>query len=57
LLRINIVHLLKQKYIMKELIETLKEIDLDFYKGHYTVSERYDLIKSIYNVLNNKNFI
>jgi len=42
---------------MKELIETLKQIDNDFYKGVYTVGERYDLIKEINQVLTNKKFI
>ena len=42
---------------MKELIETLKKIDNDFYKGIYTVGERYDLIKEINQVLTNKKFI
>ena len=42
---------------MKNLIELLQEIDNDFYKGGYTVGERYDLIKSINEVLTNKKFI
>ena len=42
---------------MKELIETLEQIDIDFYKGVYTVGERYDLIKGINEVLKNKQFI
>ena len=42
---------------MKDLIELLKEIDNDFYKGVYTVGERYDLIKGINEVLKNKQFI
>ena len=42
---------------MKELIETLKQIDIDFYKGMYTVGEKYDLIKEINQVLTNKKFI
>ena len=42
---------------MKELIETLKQIDIDLYKGIYTVGEKYDLIKEINQVLTNKKFI
>ena len=42
---------------MKELIETLEQIDSDFYKGVYTFGERYDLIKGINEVLENKQFI
>ena len=42
---------------MKELIETLKQIDKDFYKGIYTAGERYDLIKEINQMLTNKKFI
>ncbi len=42
---------------MKDLIEKLKEIDNDFYKGVYTVGERYDLIKGIEDLLTNKKFI
>ena len=42
---------------MKELIETLEQIDRDFYKGVYTTGERYDLIKGINEVLTNQKFI
>ena len=42
---------------MKELIETLQEIDNDFYKGIYSMGERYDLIKAINEVLKNQQFI
>ena len=42
---------------MKELIETLEQIDIDFYKGIYTIGERYDLIEGINNLLKNKKFI
>jgi hypothetical protein len=42
---------------MKELINTLQEIDNDFYKGIYTAGERYDLIEGIYQLLKNKQFI
>lgn len=42
---------------MKELIETLKQIDNDFYKGIYTVGERYDLVKELNEVLKTKHFI
>ncbi len=42
---------------MKELIETLKQIDNDFYKGIYTVGERYDLVKELNEVLKRKHFI
>ena len=42
---------------MKELIELLQEIDNDFFKGVYTVGERYDLIKEINKVLTDKKFI
>lgn len=42
---------------MKELLEVLKQIDDDFYKGIYTMGERYDLIKDIKEVLTNKKFI
>ncbi len=42
---------------MKQLLEVLKQIDDDFYKGIYTVGERYDLIKDINEVLTNKKFI
>ena len=41
---------------MKELIETLKEIDNDFYKGIYTMGERYDLVKELNEVLKRKHF-
>tara|TARA_R110002153_G_scaffold51454_1_gene144687 strand:- start:419 stop:559 length:141 start_codon:yes stop_codon:yes gene_type:complete len=42
---------------MNELIELLKEIDNDFYKGHYTVGERFDLIQGIKEVLKKQQFI
>jgi hypothetical protein len=42
---------------MKELIETLKEINNDFYKGIYTTGERYDLVKELNEVLKRKHFI
>jgi len=42
---------------MEDLIKTLKQIDLDFYKGHYTAGERYDLISAINKVLTDKHFI
>ena len=42
---------------MKELINTLQEIDNDFYKGIYTAGERYDLIEGINQLLKNKQFI
>lgn len=42
---------------MKDLIELLKEIDNDYYKGVYTTGERYDLIKGIKEVLKQKHFI
>jgi len=42
---------------MKELIETLQEIDNDFYKGIYSMGERYDLIKAINEVLKNQKFV
>ncbi len=42
---------------MNELIKTLEQIDIDFYKGIYTVGERYDLIKEINKVLTNQKFI
>ena len=42
---------------MKELIETLEQIDIDFYKGIYTVVERYELIKEINQVLKEQKFI
>lgn len=41
---------------MKELINTLQEIDNDFYKGIYTAGERYDLIKEINQLLKDKYF-
>jgi hypothetical protein len=41
---------------MKELINTLQEIDNDFYKGIYTAGERYDLIEGINQLLKNKQF-
>ena len=42
---------------MKELIETLKQIDKDFYKGIYTMGEKYDLVKELNEVLKRKHFI
>ena len=42
---------------MKELIELLKQIDNNFFKGVYTVGERYELIKEINKVLTDKKFI
>lgn len=42
---------------MKELIETLEQIDIDFYKGIYTAGERYDLIKEITQILKIQKFI
>ena len=42
---------------MKELIETLQQIDTDFYKGIYTAGERYDLIKGINDILTKKRFV
>ena len=42
---------------MKELIELLKEIDNDFYKGVYNAGKRYDLIKEINQVLTKQKFI
>jgi hypothetical protein len=36
---------------MEQLIKTLKQIDTDFYRGCYTMGERYDLIKSINDVI------
>jgi len=42
---------------MKELIELLKEIDNDFYKGIYTVGEYSDLVWDINKMLKNKKFI
>lgn len=42
---------------MSELINTLQEIDNDFYKGVYTMGERYDLTKEINQILKDKNFI
>ncbi len=42
---------------MKQLLEVLKQIDDDFYKGIYTFGEKYDLIKDINEVLTNKKFI
>ena len=47
---------IKTKQKWAKLIETLEQIDIDFYKGHYTVGERYDLIKDINEVLKNKRF-
>lgn len=37
---------------MKDLIETLKQIDNDYYRGVYTMGDRYDLIKELNEVLN-----
>ena len=42
---------------MEELIETLKQIDKDFYRGAYTVGEFYDVKKALNQVLTDKNFI
>ena len=42
---------------MKELIELLKKIDTDFYKGYYTTGERYELIKSINDILIKQNLV
>ena len=42
---------------MKELITLLQEIENDFYKGVYTVGERYELIRSISEILNKQKFI
>lgn len=42
---------------MKELIELLEQIDTDYYKGIYTVGERFDLIRGIEEVLITKQFI
>jgi protoheme ferro-lyase len=42
---------------MKDLIETLKQIDNDYYKGVYTTGERYDLIKELNEVLKRNHFI
>ena len=42
---------------MKELIETLKKIDKDFYRGAYTVGEFYDVKKALNQVLTDKDFI
>ena len=42
---------------MKELIETLKQIDKDFYRGAYTVGEFYDVKKALNQVLTNKDCI
>jgi hypothetical protein len=41
---------------MKELIETLKQIDNDFYKGIYTTGEIHDLVKGLNEVLKRKHF-
>jgi len=49
--------IIKNQNKMKELIETLEQIDIDFYKGIYTIGERYDLIEGINNLLKNKKFI
>jgi len=42
---------------MDELIATLKQIDMDFYKGVYSVGEFYDLKKTLNEVLKSKNYI
>jgi len=42
---------------MKNLLELLKEIDNDFYKGVYTVGEIYDLTNEINELLKTKKFI
>jgi len=42
---------------MEELIETLKQIDKDFYRGVYTVGEFYDVKKELNQVLTDKDFI
>jgi hypothetical protein len=47
----------KKKHNIKDLIQLLEQIDTDFYKGVYTVGERYDLIKSINEVLTKQRFI
>jgi len=39
---------------MDKIIETLEQINTDFYKGIYTTGEMYDLIKEINQVLINK---
>jgi len=36
---------------MDKIIETLEQINTDFYKGIYTTGEMYDLIKEINQVL------
>jgi|TARA_R110000823_G_scaffold310947_1_gene436146 hypothetical protein len=42
---------------MDEVIEILEQINNDFYKGHYTVGERFDLIQEIKEVLKRQQFI
>ena len=42
---------------MKELIETLRKIDTDFYNGGITFGQKYDLINAIEEVLRNQEFI
>tara|TARA_R110000787_G_scaffold60952_1_gene138258 strand:- start:713 stop:844 length:132 start_codon:yes stop_codon:yes gene_type:complete len=42
---------------MNELINTLQEIDNDFYKGVYSMGQRFDLIKEINQILKDKQFI
>ena len=42
---------------MNELIKVLKEINNNFYKGHHTLGERYDLVKDINKLLKDKKFI
>lgn len=42
---------------MKELIETLEQIDNDYYVGHYTTGEMYDLVNDIRTILKAKHLI
>ena len=42
---------------MQELLKTLHEIDIDYYKGIYNAGEMSDLIRSINNLLKNQSFI
>ena len=37
---------------MKDLIEKLKEIDNDFYRGGYTFGQKYELILEIGKLIN-----
>jgi hypothetical protein len=37
----------------KEIIEKLKQVDADYYKGVYTTGEYFDLLKSISDKLKN----